>query len=271
MRDPHVVSLRYRLVPDETVSFDNPPPVEWKTEAFRLLLEDGIATVEMVEHCSSERTAKERVEPYLRAYEVYAALNLDGLQEIHFEFDETGTQVIDRSPPPPPPPPPPGSAVIYAEPVVVTLVVPTASVTVHTIRRHYPDLPSQFALSPDADTMWHRYQIYHEREPSSLAAMGYMCLSVFEASSGKSRHAAAKQYNISEKVLHTLGHLTSEVGDRQTARKAPRDDIFRPHTGSERVWVEATIRALILWIGEYAADPNKSLPKLTMADLPKLT
>ena len=28
MRDPHVVELRYRLKAEETVPFDNPPPLE---------------------------------------------------------------------------------------------------------------------------------------------------------------------------------------------------------------------------------------------------
>ena len=50
--------------------------------------------------------------------------------------------------------------------------------------------------------------------------MGYWSLSVLEASAGKSRAAAAKRYNISRKVLEKLGYLTSDVGDRQTARKA---------------------------------------------------
>ena len=266
MRDPHVVSLRYRLVPDETVSFDNPPPVEWKTEAFRLRLENGIATVEMVEHCASEQAAKERVDPYLRDYEVYIALNRHGLLEIHFEFDEAGTQVIDRNPPPPPPP---GSPMIYLEHAFVALVPPTVSVTVHTTRRNYPDPPSQFALSPDAETLWQRYQVYlNGREP--LASMGYACLTWLQSVEGGLPKLAEK-YNISRDVLRTLRRLTSTVGDAQGARKFDANHQFRPYTGEEKAWVEAAIRALILRLGGYAADPNTPLPKLTMDDLPKLT
>lgn len=101
--------------------------------------------------------------------------------------------------------------------------------------------------------------------------MGYMCLSVLETSAG-GRQAVGNLYDVDVKVLRTLGHLTSKIGDRQTARKAPASGgTFRPHTDSERAWVEAAIQKVILRVGQYAADPNKSLPKLTMDDLPKLT
>ena len=50
-------------------------------------MEEGIATVEMAEHYPSEREARERVEPYLRRWEAYAALRI-GRLELRFEFED---------------------------------------------------------------------------------------------------------------------------------------------------------------------------------------
>ena len=72
-------------------------------------------------------------------------------------------------------------------------------------------------------------------------------------------------------VLRTLRHLASTVGDAGDARKFDRNHNLRAHTAKEDTWIGAVVRALILRVGQWAADPNSSLPKLTMAGLPKLT
>jgi len=70
MKDPHVVSLRYRLVPDDTISFENPTPVDREiADAFKIRLADGILIVELLEHYPTPKAARERVEPDLRAWE----------------------------------------------------------------------------------------------------------------------------------------------------------------------------------------------------------
>ena len=62
IRDPHVVALYYRMLTDESVSFTDPPPVEWETDAFRARLQDGVARFELIEHYPSAEAARERVE-----------------------------------------------------------------------------------------------------------------------------------------------------------------------------------------------------------------
>ena len=259
MRDPHVASLRYRFVAGETVSFDCPPPVERETEAFRMRLEDGVATFEMLEHHASEDTARECVEGYLRAWEIHVALRF-GRGEMHFEF--AGADVIDRDPPPP------GTGqVVYAK-ALMGAVGLMDNVTVHVTRRRYPEPPSGFIASPDVETMWGRYEGYLKgREP--LAAMAYACLTLLEASA-RGRESAAKQYRISLDVLRKLAHLATEIGDEGTARKFSRLRERRPHTGPERAWVEAVVKALIQRAGEWALAPAASRPQITMSDLPKL-
>jgi hypothetical protein len=256
MRDPHVASLRYRLVPGETVTFDCPPPVERETGPFRVRLEDGVATFEMLEHHASEETARRCVEEYLRAWEIDVALR-SGRAEVRFEFEDA--DIIDRDPPPP------GTGVvIYAKTATAKAHIAAAHVT----RSRYPEPPRAFVVSPDVETMWRRYEGYLEgREP--LAPMAYFCLTVLVASAG-GRKKAAEKYVISRSVLSSLARLATEVGDERTARKFDHLKDQRPHTGAEKAWIEAAVKALIRRAGERASNPGASLPEFTMSDLPKL-
>ena len=123
-------------------------------------------------------------------------------------------------------------------------------------------------VSLDVETMWHRYEGYLAgREP--LAAMAYFCLTVLQGSAG-GRDEAAEQFGISGRVLDTLGRLTTEIGDDETARKRTHGSEWRPHTRAERAWIEAAVKALIRRAGEWASDPEAPGPQLTMNDLPKL-
>lgn len=99
--------------------------------------------------------------------------------------------------------------------------------------------------------------------------MGFACLTWLEAIEGN-RPKVGRKYSIDRDVLQTLGRLTSTVGDAQSARKFEHNHNPRTHTPTERMWVEAAIRALTLRVGQWAADPERPLPKITMADLPKL-
>jgi hypothetical protein len=258
MRDPHVASVRYRLVPGETVTFDCPSPVEWETQAFRMRLEDGVARFDMLEHHASEETARRCVEEYLRAWEIDVALR-SGRAEVRFEFEDA--DIIDRDPPPP------GTGVVvYAKTATATAKAHIAAA--HVTRRRYPEPPRAFVVSPDVETMWHRYQGYLDgREP--LASMAYACLTLLEASAG-GRNRAVKKYGIEIDVLGTLGRLTSSVGDKETARKFKGLSEPRPHTGSEKAWIEAAVKALIRRAGERASDPEASRPQITTSDLPRL-
>lgn len=222
-------------------------------------LDSGVATFEMLEHHASEESARKSVESCLRAWELDVALRF-GRSEISFEFD--GADVIDRDPPPP------GTGQVIHAKAVAGAIAAVGSVTVHVTRRGYPQPPRGFVASPDAETMWHRYEGYLDgREP--LGSMGYFCLTVLERSAG-GRDEAAGQYGISKRVLDTLGRLTTEIGNDKTARKASSVKEQRSHNGAEQKWIEAAVKALIRRAGERAFDPEAPRPRLTMGDLPKL-
>ena len=93
--------------------------------------------------------------------------------------------------------------------------------------------------------------------------MAYFCLTVFDARAG-GRRKVAKKYQISKKVLAKLGYLTSNVGDRHTARKFSKDSDGRPYTPAEIAWIEGAVKDLIRRKAEYDFDPAAPLPLLTM-------
>src|SRR5690348_2137671 len=93
--DLHVQALRYKLRPNEQVSYKNPPAVEFQTSEARFKLEDGELTCEMLVHFSDAEAARAVVEPVIRAWELHAELELNR-NELLFDF--LTASVIDRSP-----------------------------------------------------------------------------------------------------------------------------------------------------------------------------
>jgi hypothetical protein len=263
MRDPHVHALTYGLMTLEAVMFENPPPVEWETEAFHLRLEDGSARVEMIEHFATEEEARARVEPFLRTWEIEYGL-WAGESEFWFVFQRA--ELIDRDPPPRPT----GGGPVQLEGHDAGVSSEEASLTVRETRHSYHGPPQDFVVTPDVETLWNRWEGYlGGREP--LQSTAYFCLTVIEAQAGggkRRREKAARVLSLEPRVLDTLGHLTSDVGDDLSARKF--NPAGRPLSGQEEAWVEAAVRMVIRRLGQLAADPARPLPILGMSDLPDL-
>jgi hypothetical protein len=244
MRDPHVLSLTYRLEHSDSVSFDNPNPIEDERDAFTMRLEDGFVTFTMRDHHPTEEAAWGVVKPYLRAWEISDALRV-GRPEVRFKFH--GAQLIDRDPPPPRKP---GEPISLSVGIATEFNVAGSRTVAHG---SYPKPPTEFAVDPDVETLWGRYEGYLDgREP--LAAMGYFCLTVVEMRGGGGTLA-------NRPVLRKLGQLTSTAGGRKATGT-------RPLTGVEQAWVEATVRELIRRAAEVAAGATP--PPLMMGDLPPL-
>jgi hypothetical protein len=116
--------------------------------------------------------------------------------------------------------------------------------------------------------MYLRYKAYRKNH-ETLASMAYMCLTTLEASAG-GRKEAARQYNIANAVLDNLGNLTANKGNREEARKFPKEGKFEPLRPKEKEWIVSVIKALIRRAGEYAYDPNAKLKQVSMRDFPDL-
>jgi hypothetical protein len=263
MRDPHVKSLRYRLIPGPGLSFDNPEPVRHETEAFRIYLADGIVTLHMKLHHASERSARQQAESYLAAWVVVAGVRH---HRIGIRFDFAHADLVDRAPA--------RGGIDGHGFVAVGRLALKGEATHLVIDRRYPDPPNDFAVSPDVASMWHRYQRYRDNhEP--LPSMAYFCLTVVRTSihgrpnlpSGSPDERAGHLYGIEPSVLEMLGNLTN-LGDERTARK--RHANLRPLTHQEGYRIECVVEALILRLGEWAAAPTAPRRQITMADFPQL-
>lgn len=266
MNDPHVEELVYHIETGEGLNFQNPPPLEDETDVFRIILEDGVATFSMKEHYPTEESARRAVEGYLQSWELDVALEYDN-SALRFVFDRS--EVVDRDPPPPPPPGIPRT--IRME--ISDSIGMVDSVTTVLTKGQYPQPPRDFVADTDVTTMWEQYERYKEGR-DRLLPMAYSCLTRLEhrartyAGKGNIRMRAASMYHVDYEVLDKLGELTTTLGDEAEARKLGPQSQLRAPTAQEVKWIEAALRLLIRRAGQYAADPQRAWPQLTMADLP---
>lgn len=247
MKDPHVVSLTYKIVENDVLTFKNPPDLEIETAEFHGLLSNGILTLEPKNHYSSVAQIRPLADDYVRGWEIDRALR-SGSLEFNFRFE--GGQVVDRQPAP-------GKAFVDSCDVMVCV----DSVDVKKSSSAYPAPPDNFQLTPEVEVLWNRYRRFLEGGELLLTMAGY-CLSYLE--DGKSHKHAAKHYNIDLQILDKLGDITANAGDELTARK--RSKKSRPLSNSESGWVKAAIKAIIKHLA--TRQPGQTLK---MSDLPPLT
>lgn len=251
MADPHVVSLTYRFVPDPGVDFVNPPAIDWTTADFAMRLEDNVATFKMITHFAERRDAQQVVDASVRAWEVWNGLERG--QRHRFEY--VSANVVDRLDP----------RVVYLEGSLDATVSLEGSMNARMLE--YPPPPTDFKLTPEVESLWHRYDQWHlGREP--VQGMAYFVLSWLEASYG-SRAKAAQSLSVSIAVLNKLAQLVSTVGTDRDLRKVSAIADRRALTGPEQSWLDATVRILIRRFGEVAASPH-ARRQITLDDLPPL-
>ena len=256
MRDPHVVSLHYRFKTPEGIVYKDPAPLQAETDAFRAHLSDGALRIELNAHYAALEEARSVVEPFLRSWEILSGLEY-GWSEVTFEFQHG--EIVDRIPPPP--------GVIEGHIMAMAGGGQVrATGTAISCRHQYPAAPHGFAVNPDVETLWARFQGYRKgREP--LLSMAYFCFTFLEALAGHAKSASAS-FAVSQPVLRKLSELSSTRGDVSEARKLEPGRPATPLAPQEKVWLEKTVLEIIRRVGEHGA--GKSSRKLTMADLPRL-
>lgn len=251
MNDPHIVALIYQLRHGDSVNYDNASPLEHDEGAFMVRVNEGEVRFEMKDHFASEEAAREAVGPFIRAWEMTAALER-GPGEFDLLFKNG--EIIDRDP---------TSGVVQA----VGSILAISSVRAQGVvgRASYPGPPSGVAVNDDVEAMFRRYGQYREGK-ETLAGMAYFCLTVLEDSASR-RTAAAKKYSVAKTVLNTLGRLTEEKGGAD-ARKSK--GIAHEFTGAERVWLDEVVKTLVRRAAEVEYDPSQDRPLIGMAILPSL-
>jgi hypothetical protein len=247
-RDPHVVSLSYRIERSEGVTFaDDTGPAEREFDAFRLSVTHETVTAHMKDHHETEQGARGAVEGYLRPWEIYEAVRPMGTG-VRFSFE--AAEVVDRDPPP-----------IYSTARAAPTIGSASRVEVVRELR-LPDLPEAFAMSSDVEVMWTLYECYLQGR-DRLLPMAYTCLTRFRYGSGGNKEAASR-YHVDINVLKKLGRLSSTLGDETAARKWDSGHAHQPLSEGDREWVEDAVKLLIYRAGQYASDPDGEWPKITM-------
>jgi hypothetical protein len=258
MNDPHVEALLYRVEHGACVDYDKAKPLEHDTPIFNVLVEKSRARFELNEHYATREAAREVVEPFIRAWELNVGLE-HGPERFRLVYERT--EIIDRNPTP-------GSIHGGGELAASQATVHAGGVvTAHPAS--YPRPPMALFVNPDVKKMYEGYMRYCQGR-DRLGVIAAICLGVLEDSLGttnKRRRKAAKKYHISPRVLDKLGYLAATKGGTEARKAVGAKEEF---TSQEKMWIVATIKAIIRRAAEVAYDPRQYLPQITLAGLPPL-
>ncbi len=268
MNDPHVKAIHYLVEHDDSVDYRDVPPLVFDDDLFRVKAEELEVVFEPKNHYATEAEARNAVEGLVRRWEFEAALCA---RSSDFRLQYAGVDIVDRNPSPLP------RDVARADPVNFHFRVSKAQGRVTKMLTRYPSPPSGQAIDPDdpdASFMLSRLDLYRQgREP--LGEMANLCLTVLEDSAlqvttgkGGKRQLAAKYYQIAKIVLDRVAELSATKGGALARKAEGRSD---PFTKEEARFLEAAAAAFVRRAAEKAADPNGTLPVITMGGLPKLT
>jgi hypothetical protein len=255
MNDPHVDALHYRISYTDAVDYANAVPREYDgNPAFVVRIADGNAKITMKEHFATVEDARKFVDPFLKAWELSAALDRPQDQ---FEFIYQRYELIDRNPSP---------GVISIEPAQLSLQ--GSDVTLVDRLGTYPDPPDSLGWDPNIDLLFNRYRLWAAKRTSLNDAANF-CLTLLEAIPGspsKRRKNAASHFCVDVDVLRKVGELSTTKGGPD-ARKA--EGASEDFTEKERVWLESALKALIRRVAQKVYSPA-GLQKIKMDDLPSL-
>lgn len=255
MQDPHVESLIYQLRTSDELSFRDPPAVFGTEQQFDYSLSEAKLTVSMKDHFPSTETAREIVDPFLRAWELGEALN-DG--KIHYWFEWESASVIDLNPL--------EDGGLSGEcSIRFSGHVSMRACITKTV---YPAVPKNLKYSADIQLLWNRYCEY-ERGAEPLLSMAYAVLTFIEGTTtnGQTRKAASAQYAIDFNFLDRIGNWTASRGNAFEARKLGKSATLNPLNSEERTWLEKAVRVLIRRKAEYDANPSATLLQIRMSDI----
>jgi hypothetical protein len=186
MNDPHVVALYYSVKHAEHVDYNKARPFSpHDTAGFTVRIENGRAEVTMKSHHATIENARAEVRPFLRAWELTAALQC---RPGDFEFGYERAKVVDRNPTP--------GDISITEPFADADFFPSAAVHVECLK--YPDPPSAgIECDPAVELMFKAYCLYCENR-MKLGEAANFCLTVLEeypfAPPKDPRGAAAQRY-----------------------------------------------------------------------------
>ncbi len=261
MNDPYVAALRYRIEHSRSTDYSEAEPIDHEEDDFSIRVEDGRVCFLMKERYATVDSAKEVVEPYIRSWELDAALRSQpGVFKLKFERAK-----IER------PQPIPGKHEVSADPTYWTF---ETSVPEVTVSRPYPRPPAGAPLERNDDVflMLARLEDYFDRR-EKLTTLAYLCLTTLEDLTCQRRRKGrrskvARKFMIERDVLDKVGNLSSEKGGQIEGRKygALKEDL----TPFERQFLENAVKVFIRRLAEKANPSNGPLQWITLDDFPEL-
>jgi hypothetical protein len=257
MSDPHVEALYYILKHLDRIDYADAGVLEREEPGFSVRIVDGRADVAMKSHHATAATARTEVEPFLRAWELSAALEF-GVG--HFEFIYDQAKIVDRASTP------------ETFPLTITSPFQIEIDAAYVRHAKYPDPPPDgVAVDETVTKMAERFKRYRFGRTSLGDAANY-CLTELEKAAGGRKGArrggAARRYSVDKKILDKIGELADGKGGSE-ARKAKGAEA--EFTVTERHWLEETMKRLMWRAAEVAGDPSESPQMIMMADLPPLS
>jgi hypothetical protein len=253
MNDPHIETLYYNVDHAKGVDYAKADPLSRDMPGFTGRIENGRCEVTMKTHHATVETARAEVEPFLRAWEMTAALAFTP-GELRFFYHQF--KMIDRDPLG-------GRPIVPGSSTSVDIAIRISPTQI--ARSKYPDPPVQIARDATVDLMFERYCLYRWHRTTLADAVNY-CITALVMSGGR-RSGAARRFGVAKTVLNKAGELAGKKGGIE-ARKA--QGAAATFTIAERQWLEEAIKRLILRAGEVAGNPSASFPQITMVDLPPL-
>ena len=217
-------SLSYVIDYSDFYIAGRPLTGEFATDEFVIRVAGTSADVELLGIFASQEEARQRVEPYLQAWEMSAA-SLRGWPVFRFRFQSARIPRAD--------------ATLGSTGTIDLAVSAALAFQLDAL----PSAPTRPLSGPWIDAIWEHFRNYREGR-EALVPTAYMCLELLEASvpgerQKKARKAAADHYGLDFKVLDRLGKLTA-VSDPQKGRKMPKNTP-EPLTPEEEREIERTL------------------------------
>jgi hypothetical protein len=228
---------------------DDAPLVQMAVRGFDCQLRSGTLAAVPSDDYADADSARDVLEPGLRAWEAYCEV-VHGLP-FCFHFAGSSIQTVDEH------------GVAGTTKVVTQAEFAYAVDGLSVVRDSFPPPSPQVGIEgPVTSQLRARWRAMTEGR-ESLTACAYWLETKLETAFGPGRKASAKLLGIEFKVLDRLGELSS-ADDPAHGRKAGQ--VGRTLTDNELSWLRAVGSILIRRVMEYEASVQ-NLPVITMTDL----
>ncbi len=253
MNDPHVVALFYWLEHDDSIDYEEAPPLEGENDLLHFTLDKRELRIRPKGHYKDEYEAKEELEKFVHSWEFDVAVE-SGRGKFSFEY--LGAETVDRNPDP---------ARHVEEPTQLVSWRFTATPGQrHTSLEKYPSPPLSAKRDPYHDIAQKillRLERYHQGR-ETLATVAYFAVTALEGGHGRTK--AAQYYKISKKLIGKVAELASQKGGSE-ARKLEGSRC--EYTEEERKFLVAAAQAFTRRAAEIEENPPECLEKITMKTL----